>query len=92
MKFSRLGKGEGLDHMTIIGHMIISWDQVDLFMNYSWTVHVPFLKIVHEQIMNYTCSSWTIHELTSSWIVHEPHQLHELGHFMFMDSSWIVHE
>ena len=65
MKFSRLGKGEGLDHMTIIGHMIISWDQVDLFMNYSWTVHVPFLKIVHEQIMNY--SSWTIHELTSSW-------------------------
>ena len=35
MKISRLGKGEGLDHMTIIGHMIISLDQVDLFMNYS---------------------------------------------------------
>ena len=43
--------------------------------------------------MNY---SWTI--VTSSWTqiyelqVHEPHQLHELGHFMFMDSSWTAHE
>ena len=46
--------------------------------------------------MNY--NSWTIHEFTSSWTqiyelqVHEPHQLHELGQFMFMDSSWTVHE
>ena len=77
-----------------------------MFMNYSWTVHVPFLKIVHEQIMNY--GSWTIHELKVHELfmnsqvhelkfmiqlqVHESHQLHELGHFMFMDSSWTVNE
>ena len=116
IKFSRLGKGEGLDHMTIIGHMIITWSSWyihELFMNCSWiNVHELFMNcsctifkncswtnhelVVHELSMNY--SSWIVHELTSSWTqiyelqVHEPHQLHELGHFMFMDSSWTVHE
>ena len=107
IKFSRLGKGEGLDHMTIIGHMIITWS--------SWSIHELFKNCswinVHELFQNCSCTifkncSWTNHELVvhelfmnySSWTktyalqVHEPHQLHELGHFMFMDSSWTVHE
>ena len=69
MKFLRLGKGEGLDHMTIIGHMIIkliySWTIHELFMNKcSWTIPELFMYHFfkfHEQIMNY--SSRTIHEL-----------------------------
>ena len=41
--------------------------------------------------MNY---SWTHKFMNSNYElqVHEPHQLHELGHFMFMDSSWTVNE
>ena len=50
MKFSRLGKGEGLDHMTIIGHMIISFE---IKLIYSWTIHELFMN---------KCS-WTIPEL-----------------------------
>ena len=102
----------------------------ELFMdNYcSWTVHVQFLKILHEQIMNFSSwsvrefqvqgqfmncswisvheqfmyhpwklfmnySSWSIHELKVHELKdHELKQLHELGHFMFKDSSWTVHE
>ena len=80
----------------------------EYFMNYSWTiiVHVQFLKILHElQFMkcSWISSSGTVHEPfmnKCSWtvhvpslkIVHELKQLHELGHFMFKDSSWTVHE
>ena len=42
--------------------------------------------------MNY---SWT-HKFMNSQVhelqIHEPYQVHELGQFMFMDSSWTVHE
>ena len=44
--------------------------------------------MVHELCMNYI---YIVHELFMNSQVHElkfePHQLHELGHFMFMDSS-----
>ena len=87
MKFSRLGKGEGLDYMTIIGHMIISWDQVDLFMNYSWTVHEIFmnsqvheLKFMNSKFMNLT--NFMNLAISCSWIVHE----------LFMNKcSWTAH-
>ena len=82
MKFSRLGKGECLDHM-------VTWSSVEIKLIYSWTIHelfmnkcswtIPELFMFHflKLFMNKSWtivhellmnySSWTIHELTSSW-------------------------
>ena len=67
------------------------WNDHELFMNGSWTVHVQFMNTY----------SWTVHEhlfMNCSWTIHE----HEVAKFMklvrFMNlefinvSSWIVHE
>ena len=67
-----------------------------IYWNGLWIVHATKIPSSHELLMDYPCEC----EVCVTWTIHEPFQQivfmnyswSALGHLMFTDISWTVHE